>query len=124
MKRAILNPATTRTRRRTGPASRLDPAPPGVRLICSVRTRCLSDSVAFKGMFYVFCILIFHLSGWERRCDTTEFSSFQDFMILQRVSVCSLETNTQKQLLRPESAGQLSGVVFGQKGTDDGMTCG
>lgn len=32
--------------------------------------------------------------------------------------------NKQKQLLRPESAGQLSGVVFGQKGTDDGMTCG
>lgn len=36
-------------------------------------------------------------------------------MILQRESQ-SAETNTQKQLLRPENAGQLSGVVF------DGMT--
>lgn len=84
-----------------------------MHLICSVRTRCLSDSVAFKGMFYVFCILIFHLSGWERRCDTTEFSSFQDFMILQRVSVCSLETNSCFGL---KALGSSAGSCLDRKG--------
>lgn len=45
----------------------------------------------------------------------TEFSSFQDFMILQRESQSE---SRNKLLLRPENAGQLSGVV------DDGMTYG
>ena len=43
---------------------------PGVRLICCVRTCCLCDSVAFKNMVYVFCILVSHLFGWRRSCDS------------------------------------------------------
>lgn len=53
---------------------------PGVRLICCVRTCCLCDSVAFKNMVYVFCILVSHLFGWRRRCDSNRVGWSQNFM--------------------------------------------
>lgn len=75
------------TRRRMGSHGVLDSEvfeTPRVRLMCRVRSCCLCDSVAFKNMFYVLYVLIFHLFRLERRCDVNQFGSFPNFMVLQR----------------------------------------